>query len=128
VAAPTFARRRSASTTRYRIGRSDRAPALEGPDQRDLVGILEVAADRDAACDPGDRADRALEPLGEVHRRGLALERRVRRDDDLLERRPRRLRLVGAREQLPDAEAVRADPVDRGDRAVEDVVEPLELA
>src|SRR5438552_11327640 len=128
VAAPTFARRRNASTTRYHIGRSDLAPALEGPDQRHLVGILEVAADRDAACDPGDRADRVREPLGEVHRGGLALERRVRRDDNLLERHSPRLRLVGARQELADAEAVGADPVDRRDRAVEDVVQALELA
>ena len=36
--------------------------------------------------------------------------------------------LVGAGEQLADAQPLRADPVDRRDRAVEDVVEALELA
>ena len=37
---------------------SDRPPALEGADQGHLVGVLEVAADRQAAGDPADRADR----------------------------------------------------------------------
>ena len=37
---------------------SDRPPALERPDQGHLVGVLEVAADRQAAGDPGDRRRR----------------------------------------------------------------------
>ena len=41
---------------------------------------------------------------------------------------PVALRLVGPGEQLADPEPVRTDPVDRRDRAVEDVVEALELA
>ena len=70
---------------------------------------------------------RVLEPLGEVHRGGLALERRVGREDDLDQRLARPLRLVRPGEELADLEAVRPDPVDRRDRAVEDVVEALEL-
>ncbi len=41
---------------------------------------------------------------------------------------PVALRLVGPGEQLPDPQPVRPDAVDRRDRAVEDVVEALELA
>ena len=70
---------------------------------------------------------RALEPLGQVHRGRLALERRVRREDDLLDRVAVALRVIGAGEQLPDLETVRPDAVDRRDRAMEDVVEALEL-
>ena len=40
------------------------------------------------ARDPGDAADLAGQPLVEVHRRRLALERRVGGEDDLRERRP----------------------------------------
>ena len=39
-------------------GGSDGAAAREGPDERHLVGVLEVAADGEAAGDPGDAADR----------------------------------------------------------------------
>ena len=73
-------------------------------------------------------ADDRLEPLGQVHRGRLALEGRVGGQDDLDERLAVARGLVGAREQLADPEPVRPDPVDRRDRAVEDVVEALELA
>ena len=79
------------------------------------------------AGDPGDAADLAGQALVEVHRRRLALERRVGGEDDLDERR-RLGRLVDAREQLPDLQPVRPDPVDRRDRAVEHVVHAAELA
>src|SRR3954468_3165034 len=82
----TLARRSRISPTRLDIGWSDCPPALERPDQRHLVGIFEVAADRQASGDPADAADGALEPLGQIHRRRLALECRVRREDDLLDR------------------------------------------
>ncbi len=95
--------------------------------ERDLVGVLEVAADRQAAGDPADDTDDGLEALGEVHRRGLAFQGRVRREDDLLERLAGPRCLVGAGEQLADAESLRPDPVDRRDRAVQDVIETLEL-
>jgi hypothetical protein len=47
AAAPAFARRSAISARRLlTAGRSDRATALKGPDERHLVGVLEVAADR----------------------------------------------------------------------------------
>ena len=43
---------------RRALGPLERAPALERPHERDLVGVLEVAADRDAPGDPGDEPPR----------------------------------------------------------------------
>ena len=50
---PAFASRSRISATRLLIG-SDRPPALERPDEGHLVGVLEIAADRQPAGDPGD--------------------------------------------------------------------------
>src|ERR1700675_827328 len=111
-AATALARRSRISPTRFDIG-SDRAPALEGPDQRHLVGILEIATDRQPAGNPADEDDAPLEALGKVHRGCLALERRVRREDHLLEWRSVPFRLVGAGQQLPDLESLGTDAVDR---------------
>ena len=102
------------------------APALERPDEGHLVGVLEVAAHGDAPGDPGDGADVAREALGEVHRRGLALERRVGGQDDLLVRLARRLALRGPLEQLADAQPVGADAVHGRDGAMQHVVAAAE--
>ena len=125
---PALARRSRISKTRLLIAPSDRPPALERPDQGDLVGVLEVATDRQAAGDPADHPDHRLEALGEVHRGRLALEGRVGGHDHLDERLAVAGGCVGALEQLADPQPIRADAVDRRDRAVEDVVEALELA
>ena len=77
--------------------------------------------------DPGDAADDRLQPLGQVHRGRLPFQRRVGGEDHLLERRAVTRGLVGALQQLADAQPLGADAVDRRDRAVEDVVEALEL-
>ena len=69
----------------------------------------------------------ALQPLGQVHRRGLALEGRVGRDDDLLEGLARRVASSARVEQLADLEPLGPDAVDGRDGAVEDVVEAPEL-
>src|SRR4029078_769447 len=65
------------------------AATLQRPDQGDLVGVLEVPADRDAPRDAGHAADLAREALVEVHRGGLALERGVGGEDHLGEGRGR---------------------------------------
>ena len=65
----------------------------------------------------------AGEPLGEVHGGGLALERGVRGQDDLLERRRRRSHALGhALEELADPQPVRPDAVHGRDGAMEHVV------
>src|SRR5258705_9035212 len=100
-AATALARRRRISPTRFDIG-SDGPPALEGADQGHLVGVLEVAAHRQPPGDPADYPDASLEPLGEGHRGRLALEGRVRGEDDFLERRAVALRVVRAGEEVAD--------------------------
>ena len=54
----------------------------EGAPEGDLVGVLEVGADREAAGEPGDR-DPAAQELGDVMRGRLAGRRRVGREHDL---------------------------------------------
>ena len=63
-----------------------RADHLErARERRDLVGVLEVAADRQAARQPVTPPDRRQE-RGQVDRGRLALEVRVGRQDNLLDR------------------------------------------
>src|SRR6266508_1104899 len=98
------------------------AAAGEGATEGDLVGVLEVAADRQAAGDPGDPDAERGEQTGHVHGGGLALDVGVGRQDDLAD--PVRLQ---AGEQLPDPQVVGADPLDRADRPAEHVVAAAEL-
>ena len=121
-------RSRSPISARRLLTSLDRPPALEGADEGHLVGVLEVAADRQAARDPADERDDRLQSLGQVHRRRLAFERRIGREDDLLERRPVAGGLIGADEQLADVQPLGTDPVDGRDRTMQDVVQPLDLA
>src|SRR5687767_7163082 len=60
----------------------DLAPARERPAERDLVGVLEVAADGESAREP--RHGRPVaEPVGEIGGGRLAGHVRVRREHDL---------------------------------------------
>src|SRR4051794_21876897 len=95
AAAPAFASRSRISETRLLMA-SDGPPTLKGSDQGDLVGVFQVATDGQTASDATDDTDHRLEPLGEIHRGRLTLERRVRRHDDLDEGRPLPRSLVGA--------------------------------
>src|SRR3954447_19736530 len=104
------------------------AAPLERSDERDLVGILEVATDGDPASDAGHAPDPTFKALVEIHGRGLALERRVRGQDDLDEPLPFAIGGVDPVEQLSDLEAVGADAIDRRDGPVEDVIAAPELA
>ena len=105
-----------------RIART-RAAALEGPAQRHLVGVLEVAADGQAGGEARDPDLERRQQAAEVGRGRLALEVGVGREDDLLHG------AVGeALHQRGDAQVVGTDAGDRADRAAEHVVEPAELA
>ena len=53
--------------------------------QRAFVEIVELAADRQAVGELGEADREMLEPLGEVMGGGLALERRVHRQHDLVD-------------------------------------------
>src|SRR6478735_9315327 len=116
---------RSRTLTRGGVGRSrvDASATFEGAPERDLVGVLEVAADGQAGRESGDRdADVAQQPA-QVGGGGLALEVGVGGDDDLLD-----LPRGEPGHELADAQVVGADAVDRADRAAEHVVGAAELA
>src|SRR5262245_49832027 len=97
-------------------------PALEGLAEGHLVGVLEVAADRQPAGDASDAHAERPQQLGEIDRGGLALHARVRGEDHLVHR----LRLEPG-EQLAHLDVLRPDPVQRRERAEQHVVAALEL-
>src|SRR6478735_12559331 len=100
----------------------DAAAALEGTAESHLVGVLEVAAHGQPRGEPRHRDTDVAQQAGEVRGRGLALEVRVGRDDDLLH--------LARREpghELAHPQVVRPDAVDRADRPAEHVVGAAEL-
>src|SRR4051812_11312554 len=105
-------------------GRSERAAAGERLAERDLVGVLEVGADRETGGEARDGDVRRLlaQRVGDVERGGLPRGGRVRGEDDLLDRR------ADAAQELGDLEVLRLDAVDRRKRPAEDVVAPAVLA
>src|ERR1022692_3170729 len=98
-------------------------PSFECASQRDLVGVLELAADRQAAGGPGDPDSERLDQPGQVRRRRLAFQVGVGRENQLGNG------AVGQpRHQFLDPQILGADPVNRADRAAEDMVAAAELA
>ena len=95
------------------------AAARRGAAERDLVGVLEVAADREAAREPRD-AHLLAQAVGEVGGGRLAGHRRVRREHDLGD-----AVRVDTVDQLVDPQVGRIDAVDRAERAAEHVVEAV---
>src|SRR5688572_25397146 len=59
------------------------ATTLKRPAERELVGVLQVAPDREPGRDAGDLQPERLQQPGQVHGRGLALDVGVRAEDDL---------------------------------------------
>src|SRR5215218_108403 len=98
------------------------AAAGEGAAEGNLVGVLEVAADRQAARDAGDPDAERREQAGQVHRGRLPLDVGVGGQDHLAD--PVRLQ---AGQQLPDPQVVGTHPLDRADRPAEHVVAAAEL-
>src|SRR3954453_17780396 len=89
------------------------AAADERPPEGDLVGVLEVAADREAAGEAG-YADAAAQTVGEVRRSCLARHVRIRGEHDLLH-----AVSIDAVQQLVDPQARRLDSVEGRQRAAE---------
>src|SRR5581483_6086784 len=90
----------STSATRGATGSrcSHLPPARQRTAERDLVGVLEVAADGEAARETGD-ADAAAQAVGQVGGGRLAGHVRVGRENDLLDAVP-----LDAPHQLVDAQ------------------------
>src|SRR2546429_6402949 len=91
--------------------------ALERLGEGDLVRVLQVAPHRETTRETGHPDAARLEEGRDVHRRGVALEVRIGREDDL-----RDAVALDAFHQLADPEVVGPDPVERSHRAAEDVV------
>src|SRR5438034_4295820 len=98
-----------------------RAATGESPAERDLVCVLEVAADRKAACEPS-HAGALAQAVGQVGGCRLAGHVRVRREDDLLD-----AVSVHPLQELVDAEVRGLDAVERRERTAEHVVDATEL-
>src|SRR5450759_2892828 len=107
---------------------SDRPTALERPDQRDLIRVFEVPADWQAPREPGDDSDPSLEPLRDVGRGDVSLQRRVGCEGDLLEGLAIQLGGHGPLEELGDPQSLWADPIHRADGPIEHVVPTAPLA
>src|SRR5450759_1737324 len=106
---------------------SDGSPTLQGSDQRHFVRVFEIAAHGQATGNAGDAADVGFQPLGQIHGSSLALERRVRGDHDFLEAFAGPACLFGSLEERTNLQALRTHAVYRGDGAMKNVIEPLEL-
>src|SRR6187402_3600515 len=85
---------------------SELAASGECATERDLVGVLEVAADRQPAREPR-HADPVAQPLGQVRGRRLAGHVRIRREHDFLD--PARL---DAAQQLGEPKVLGLDAVE----------------
>ena len=115
------------------IGRFFKQPTLrkgvltgrraQGLGERAFVEIVELAADRQAVGELGEADREALEPLGEIMGGGLALERRVHRQHDLVD-------AAGGDpgDQPVDAEILGPDAFERREAAAEDVEAAREQA
>src|SRR5579859_5917186 len=110
---------------RARAGGSDikQSPSLEGAPQRHLIGVLQVAPDRQSAGRPGDPQAHRLDQPSEKGGRRLPFEVGIGGEYQLCHR-----SVSEPRHQLPDPQLIRADPVDRADRPAEHVVATAELA
>ena len=97
--------------------RLKRRPAPDRRRQRAFIEIIELAADRHAMCKPRHGDVRVVQQVGDVVRRGLAVDRGVERQHDLLH-----LGIVRARDQRIDGQFRRADAVERRQRAAEHVI------
>src|SRR5215213_7078412 len=80
---------------------SNLPPSLHRLAHRDLVGVFEIAADRDAHRDAGHTDAERLQQAGQVDRRGLSLDVRVGGQDHFFD-----LPLPHALEEPADLEVV----------------------
>src|SRR5918999_1729637 len=98
-------------------------PSFERAAKGDLVGVLKVAAHRQAAGQAGHSDAHRLDKAGEVGRRGLALQIRIGGEDQFGDR------AIGEPgHELLDPQVFGPDALDGADRAAQYVVAAAELA
>jgi hypothetical protein len=102
---------------------SELAATGEGAAKRHLIGIFEVAADRQAARRARDADAEWIDGAEEVHRRRLAVRVRVHGEDYFFHIRP-----LQADEELAHAQLIWPDPLDGVDRPVQHMIEAVVLA
>src|ERR1041385_5565669 len=98
-------------------------PILKRFRDRDFVGKLEVAANRNAHCDARHLQPERLYESRKICRRGLAFHRWIGRQNNFL-----CLAAADAIQQSFDLELLRPDATQRRDRAIEHVIQTLESA
>src|SRR4051794_5236428 len=112
----------SSSGSRY-VSVTSVSPSCECASQGHLVGVLEITAYRQSTRQTGHAQVHVLQESAEIGGRGVALDVRVGRQDHLGHG------AVGEPgHQLADAQLLRADAFQRGDRPAQHVVAPPELA
>src|SRR5690349_9527965 len=107
------------------VGGSDieQSPSLEGAAQCHLIGVLQVAPDRQAARGPGDPQAHRLYQPSEKRGGRLPFEVGIGGEYQFCHR-----SVSEPGHQLGDPQLVRADPVDRADGPAEHMVAAAELA
>src|SRR5215211_8785532 len=101
---PTRTRPRAATTSSSAV---ERQPARERAPERDLVGVLEVGADRQPAGEARD-GDAVAQQIGDVVSGRLARGGGIRGDDELLHPAG-----VDAPHEFGDLQVLGVDPIDR---------------
>jgi len=99
----------------------DLRAALEGAGNRHAVGVLQIAAHRQAARDAGDLRPEGGNQFFQIHRRRLALNVGIGGDDDFLDR------PIETRQQGFDVEIIGTDAVQRRQPASEDMIQGGEI-
>ena len=100
----------------------DKASALQGTPQRQLIGVFQVAADRKARCDSRDDQTGDVQQPLKVERGRLSFEIGIGAQDDFLSP-----FVSYPHQQLLDAKPLGADALQVVDRSTEHVVATLEL-
>lgn len=115
------------SAERYENGEEsgsvDGSTAFERATQREFVGILEIAANWQAAGDAGDGETKRLEKAGQVHGGGFAFDVGVGAQDDLGDR-----MVAQPVEEFLDAKLVGTDTIDGIDGTLKHVIAPAVFA
>ena len=106
--------------------RSHLPAAREGPRERHIVRKFEGGADRQSEGEPGDAHPERLQPAGQVERRRLPLDVRIRGDEDFLDGR-KGGGLLDPGQEVGDVEVVRPDAAERREGAPEHVVPTAKL-